>query len=179
MIDINYFDDIEKKLNLEYALYLNRKVELTEKEKYYKEYLVDFLKKLELENKEEISEEDNKITNNFYIKLRKNRDFIPNSFVIKKIVIGDVLEFVYYYKNTALTFSGICIAIKKKSFICPDLSLILRNIIVKTGVEIILSYFYNRAYKMKFLDYKRKFYTFNKNKLYFVRDRLNRESRIG
>jgi ribosomal protein L19 len=88
------------------------------------------------------------------------------------------LEFAYFYKNAALTFSGICIAIKKKSFILPDLSLILRNIIIKTGMEITYSYFYNRAYKQKFLDYKRKIFTYNKNKLYFIRDRLNRESRV-
>lgn len=66
---------------------------------------------------------------------------------------------------------------KKKSFKMPDLSLILRNVIIKTGIEVILSYYYNRAYNLKFLDYKRKFYTFNKNKLYYIRERLNRESR--
>ena len=107
------------------------------------------------------------LTPDFYIKQRKNRDFIKNSFKIKKFLIGDILEFVYFYKHIALTFSGICIAIKKKSFTIPDLSLILRNVIIKTGIEVTLSYFYNRAYKLKFLDYKRKFYTFNKNKFVF------------
>lgn len=124
------------------------------------------------------SYENYKVTDEYYIKLRRNREFIKNSFTIRKFLIGDVLEFAYFYKNAALTFSGICIAIKKKSFILPDLSLILRNIIIKTGMEITYSYFYNRAYKQKFLDYKRKIFTYNKNKLYFIRDRLNRESRV-
>jgi len=79
----------------------------------------------------------------------------------------------------ALIFSGICISIKKKNFILPDVTLILRNIIIKTSIEITVSYFYNRIYKLKFLDYRRKFYTFNKNKLYFIRKRVNQESRVG
>jgi hypothetical protein len=29
------------------------------------------------------------------------------------------------------------------------------------------------------MDYKRKFFTFNKNKLFFIRKRVNRESRVG
>jgi|JI102314A1RNA_FD_contig_51_1382353_length_1153_multi_2_in_0_out_0_2 ribosomal protein L19 len=149
----DYFNDIKEKINSEIPL--------------------------EILEEQEIDQQVNIDTtaNNFYVKLRKERDFIYNSYILKKFLIGDVLEFVYFYKSTALTFSGICIAIKKKSFKLPDLSLILRNIIVKTGVEVTISYFYNRAYKLSFLDYKRKFYTYNKNKLYFIRERLNQESR--
>jgi len=131
-----------------------------------------------LELYEQGGEVDYLLSNEFFIKERKNRDLIPNSFVIHKFLVGDILEFVYFYKSIALTFSGICIAIRKKSFILPDMSLILRNIIIKTGMEITYSYFYNRGYKQKFLDYKRKIFTFNKNKLYFIRDRLNQESRV-
>lgn len=114
----------------------------------------------------------------FYIKSRKHRDFIKNSRIIRKFLIGDILEFVYKYKNMALTFSGICISLKKKSFVMPDLSLILRNVIVGVGIELTISYFYNFAYKMLFLDYRRKFFHYNKNKLYFIRNRVNRESKV-
>lgn len=138
------------------------------------QFTEDFLIEQELEQNVDINKT---ISNNYYIKLRKDRECIPNSFTVRKFLIGDVLEFVYFYKNISLTFSGICIALKRKSFKLPDLSLILRNVIGKTGVEVTLSYFYNRAYKLKFLDYKRKFYTYHKNKLYFIRERLNRESR--
>lgn len=150
----NYFTDIKNLIN--------------------KEFPEDIIK----EQEEEQRDYHNIIGNDFYIKLRKNRENISSSYVIKKVLIGDVLEFVYFYKSTSLIFSGICIALKKKSFKMPDVSLIIRNIVVKTGVEVVLSYFYNRVYNFNFLDYKRKFYTFNKNKLYFIRDRLNRESRI-
>lgn len=149
----DYFNDIKEQINSEIPL------EVLEEQEIEQQVSLDTT------------------ANNFYVKLRKERDFIDNSNVLKKFLIGDVLEFVYFYKSTALTFSGICIAIKKKSFKLPDLSLILRNIIVKTGVEVTISYFYNRAYKLSFLDYKRKFYTYNKNKLYFIRERLNQESR--
>jgi len=119
-----------------------------------------------------------KINPDFFIKQRKNRELIKNSFKLKKFLIGDILEFVYTYRSIPLVFCGICIAIKRKSFVMPDLVLILRNIVVKTGIELTLSYFYNRGYKFKFLDYRRKFFTFNKNKLYFIRKRGNQESRI-
>jgi ribosomal protein L19 len=150
---LNYFNDIKEKINSEIP--------------------VEILEEQELEQLINIDT----TSHNFYVKLRKDRDFIYNSYIVKKFLIGDVLEFVYFYKNIALTFSGICIALKKKSFKLPDLCLILRNIIIKTGVEVTISYFYNRAYNLSFLDYKRKFYTYNKNKLYFIRERLNQESR--
>jgi ribosomal protein L19 len=98
---------------------------------------------------------------------------------LKAFKVGDILEFIFFLKNMALIFSGICISIKKKNFILPDVTLVIRNILVKTSIEIIVSYFYNRIYKLKFLDYRRKFYTFNKNKLYYIRKRVNQESRVG
>lgn len=159
----NYFNEIELEINSNIVLDLELSLEEQEAQEAWELY-----EKYELEAK----------TNGLYIKLRKNRDLIKHSFIIRKFIIGDVLEFAYFYKSAALTFSGICIAIRKKSFVLPDLSLILRNIVIQTGMELIYSYFYNRAYKQKFLDYKRKIFTFNKNKLYFIRDRLNRESRV-
>jgi len=120
-----------------------------------------------------------KIKAEFYVQERKKRPFIKNSLKLKAFKVGDIVEFIYFLKSMALIFSGICISIKKKNFILPDVTLILRNIIIKTSIEITVSYFYNRIYKLKFLDYRRKFYTFNKNKLYFIRKRVNQESRVG
>lgn len=159
---LKYFNEVEQQENSDTSLDLEFSLE--EKEFY--------------DSLEWINDENYKITNEYYIKLRKDRDLIKHSFTIRQFLVGDILEFAYFYKNAALTFSGICIAIRKKSFVLPDLSLILRNIVIKTGMEITYSYFYNRAYKQKFLDYKRKIFTYNKNKLYFIRDRLNRESRV-
>src|ERR1700743_2245943 len=87
--------------------------------------------------------------------------------------VGDIIEFLFVYKSVPLLYSGICIAIRRKSFLVPDVILILRNIIMRVAVEVIVFFFYNRIYKLKFLDYKRKFYFFNKNKIFFLRKRLN------
>ena len=120
-----------------------------------------------------------KLTPAFYIKQRKNRKFIKGSKKYKIFIVGDIIEFLFIFKSVPLLFSGICIAIRKKSFLVPDVTLILRNIIMKVAIEVTVSFFYNRIYKLKFLDYKRKFFFFNKNKIFFIRKRLNRESRIG
>lgn len=130
-------------------------------------------------NKEMHQNKLTKLTPAFYIKQRKNRAFIKGSKKYKIFLVGDIIEFLFLYKSVPLLYSGICIAIRKKSFIVPNTTLILRNIIMKVAIEIIVSFFFNRIYKLKFLDYKRKFYFFNKNKLFFIRKRLNRESRVG
>jgi len=121
----------------------------------------------------------NKLTPAFYIKQRKNRNFIKGSKKYRSFVVGDIIEFVFIFKSVPLLYSGICMAIKKKSFLLPDVTLILRNVIMRIPIEITVSFFYNRIYKLKFLDYKRKFYFFNKNKIFFLRKRLNRESKVG
>ncbi len=120
-----------------------------------------------------------KLTPSFYIKQRKNRNCIKGSKKYKIFVVGDIIEFLFVFKSVPLLFSGICIAIRKKAFIVPDVTLILRNVIMKIAIEVTVSFFYNRLYKLKFLDYKRKFYFYNKNKIFFIRKRLNKESRIS
>jgi len=120
-----------------------------------------------------------KLTPAFYIKQRKNRSFIKGSKKYKIFVIGDIIEFLFIFKSVPLLYSGICIAIRRKSFLVPDVTLILRNVIMKVAIEVTVSFFYNRIYKLKFLDYKRKFYFYNKNKIFFIRKRLNKESRVG
>jgi len=128
---------------------------------------------------DDLTERYKKLTPAFYIKQRKNRKNIKGSKKYKKFVVGDIIEFLFVFKSVPLLYSGICIAIKRKSFLVPDVTLIIRNVIMKIAIEVTVSFFYNRLYKLKFLDYKRKFYFFNKNKIFFLRKRLNRESRIG
>ena len=130
-------------------------------------------------NKETYLDKQAKLTPAFYIKQRKNRNFIKGSKKYKVFLVGDIIEFLFVYKSVPLLYSGICIAIRKKSFLVPNTTIILRNIIMKVAIEITVSFFYNRLYKLKFFDYKRKFYFFNKNKIFFIRKRLNRESRVG
>lgn len=75
-------------------------------------------------------------------------------------------------------FEGICISLKCKSFKTADVILILRNIIDGVGIELTISYFYNRLFKCRFLDFKRKRLNYKRSKLFFVRDKLNRASRV-
>ena len=119
-----------------------------------------------------------KIELSFYIKQRKKRFFIKHSKLLKIFRIGDIIELVFYYKSIPLIFRGICIAIKRKYFILPDVILILRNVIIKIGIELTVSYYYNRLYKLKFLDYKRKFNNYTKNKLFFIRKNVNKQSQV-
>jgi ribosomal protein L19 len=128
---------------------------------------------------DDLTERYKKLTPAFYIKQRKNRKNIKGSKKYKKFLVGDIIEFLFVFKSVPLLYSGICIAIKRKSFLVPDVTLIIRNVIMKVAIEVTVSFFYNRLYKLKFLDYKRKFYFFNKNKIFFLRKRLNRESKIG
>lgn len=114
----------------------------------------------------------------YYIKQRKYRRYLKHSKCFFQFKIGDIIEIIFYYKCTPLVFNGICIAIRKKYFVKPDVVFILRNIIIKIAIELTVSYYYNRLYKLKFLDYKRKFLTFNKNKLFFIRSKINRKSQI-
>lgn len=120
-----------------------------------------------------------KLTPAFYIKQRKSRQNIKGSKKYKIFVVGDIIEFSFVFKSVPLSFSGMCIAIKRKSFILPDVIIVLRNVIMKVPIEVTVSFFLNRIYKLKFLDYKRKFFFFNKNKIFYIRKRLNRESKIG
>ena len=124
-------------------------------------------------------ERQSRLTPAFYIKQRKNRNLIKGSKKYKMFLVGDIIEFLFVFKSVPLLFSGICIAIRRKSFLVPDVILVLRNVIMKVAIEVTVSFFYNRIYKLKFLDYKRKFYFFNKNKIFFIRKRLNRESKVG
>lgn len=59
----------------------------------------------------------NKKSNRFFIKgLNKKSSFN----------VGDIIEVVSFKKNLPFIFEGVCIALKKKSFLSPDLSFILR-----------------------------------------------------
>ena len=85
---------------------------------------------------------------------------------------------VFWKSYVVYRFEGICISITKKSLVKPDVSLILRNVILGVGVEFTVSYFFNRVYNLSLSDYKRKDFIYKRSKLYYVRQRINRASRI-
>ena len=93
-------------------------------------------------------------------------------------MIGDVIRVVFHYKNYPMAFTGMCIAIRKKNFTDHNTGLVLRNVIVGVGVEVIVSYYCNRSFNLKYLNHSRKFYFYNRAKLYYLRGKTNTVSKI-
>jgi ribosomal protein L19 len=91
---------------------------------------------------------------------------------------GDVVSLSFRNKGLNYFFEGICISIKYKSFLSPECSFILRNILSGVGVELNLSFFYNRLFSLKLNSYKKKRSSYFKSKLFFIRYKLNRTSRV-
>lgn len=59
------------------------------------------------------------------------------------------------------------------------MTLILRNVIFGTGIEMLMSYYYNRLFKNTFTsDYKRKNFNYKSSKLYYLRFRQNQATKI-
>ena len=46
------------------------------------------------------------------------------------------------------------------------------------GVELIISYYLNRIFFLKIMDYKRKRFIYRRSKLFYLRQRLNRATRV-
>jgi ribosomal protein L19 len=90
---------------------------------------------------------------------------------------GDILKVVYIAKNNAYTFNGVCMGVRGK-FKNPNMSFILRNIIIGVGIEMIFSYFVNRLFKLYIEFYKKKHHFYRKSRLFFIRFRINRQSRV-
>lgn len=120
---------------------------------------------------------DNNLNNNNrvnFIKNRKQRNLISSS----KLNTGDILSVVFWQKGIIYKFEGICISIKKKKLLSLNTSLIIRNVIAGIGIELTVSYYVNRVYSMVILDYKRKHFNYKRSKLYYLREKLNRASRV-
>lgn len=92
--------------------------------------------------------------------------------------VGDILNISYVSKFITYGFEGVCIRLKKKKMLDVNSSIILRNILSGVGVELTISFFYNRAYNFTVSDYSRKDFYYRKSKLYYLRSRINRASKI-
>lgn len=112
------------------------------------------------------------------IKQRSRRQKVLNLVNVSHVNTGDILVVIFWKEAIIYRFEGICISIKKKSLAKPDVTLILRNIVMGVGIEFTVSYFYNRVYFLTVSDYKRKQFLYKKSKLYYLRQKLNRASRV-
>lgn len=93
-------------------------------------------------------------------------------------LVGDILKISYISKFITYGFEGICICFRKKKLKNLNAAVILRNFLSGVGVELTISYFYNRAYRFTVSDYSRKDFYYRKSKLYYLRFKLNKASRI-
>lgn len=118
----------------------------------------------------------NNIVKDTIIERRSNRINIYSSLL--KFSVGDVLIVFFWVKGLLYRFEGICICIRKKNIKKVDSSLILRNVLGSIGVELCISYYFNRLFYLKFSDFKRKKFIYRRAKLYYLRNKLNKASRI-
>jgi len=112
------------------------------------------------------------------IYLRKRRTVIDGFKSVFKFQASDIIKVIYSKKNIVFTFEGLCLSIRKRNFKDPETSFVLRNIFMGVGMEATVSLYYHRLYGFFIQDYKRKYKNYFKAKLYYVRNRVNRESRI-
>lgn len=114
------------------------------------------------------------------IKGRKNRLSILEKNEIGKIFTrGDILTINFWAKSCNYHFEGICLSLKNKHILNPNSTIILRNVLYGTGVELSVSYFLNRLYRNIFIsDYKRKKFIYKRSKLYYLRVKENQKSKI-
>lgn len=115
---------------------------------------------------------------NKYILSRRNRISLKGFRNAFKMVPGDILSIYYRNKGLLYSFDGICVSIKGKNFINPDSSIILRNVLSSISIELTVSFYYVRIFFSRFDDYKRKKFTYTRSKLFFLRKKLNKYSRV-
>lgn len=131
-----------------------------------------------IENSYFLLDDNNVSKNSLLIQQRKRRKHILNLSEAIQFVSGDIIVVVFWKSYIVYRFEGICIAIKKRSLQNSNVSLVLRNVILGVGIELTVSYFINRVYNLSLSDYKRKDFLYKRSKLYYVRQRMNRASRI-
>lgn len=118
------------------------------------------------------------ITLSSLVKTRLERMYLMGSTPLVHINTGDIIALVFWKDAIIYRFDGICIAIKKFSLLQLEAGLCLRNVILGIGIEVVASYFINQIYSLIILDYKRKQFLYRKSKLYYLRCKLNRASRV-
>lgn len=114
------------------------------------------------------------------INFRKKRTSILKQPIMGKIFTrGDILTVNFWCKTYRYHFEGICLSLKKKKITKPNVTIILRNILFKTGVEMCMSYYSNRLFRNTFMsDFKRKNFNYKLSKLYYLRYKENQATKI-
>jgi len=112
------------------------------------------------------------------IQERKERQSLPFDIHALDFTVGDVLVLVFWNDGLVYKFEGMCLAVRGKQKITPDVTILLCNRILGVGISVTASYFYNRLFYLTFSDYKRKKFIYKRSKIYFIKSRLNKQTRI-
>ena len=120
----------------------------------------------------------NNIVKTAMVDRRSKRNNIFSFYNLLKFNVGDILIVFFWVKGLLYRFEGICISLKKRNLLNVNSILVLRNVLSNIGIELCISYYYNRLFYLKFSDFKRKKFIYNRAKLYYLRNKLNKESRI-
>lgn len=112
--------------------------------------------------------------NKNFIKTRRNRVRILNKLV--QFTRGDVVSINYRLKGIGFVFTGVCIAVKKKSMLLNNTTFKLRNILGKVAVEIHFNLYSLCRGFYTLLNFARKKIYYKSSKLYYLREKPNKES---
>jgi ribosomal protein L19 len=117
---------------------------------------------------------------NFIFKDRRNRKVISNKPQLgKNFTRGDIITINFWLKSYNYHIEGLCLSIKNKKLINPNLSILIRNVLYSIGIEIIVLYYFNRIFKnLQLSDFKRKKYNYRPSKLYYIRLKKNKASKV-
>ena len=121
--------------------------------------------------------------NKIVINKRKQRKFLMNIPILRNTSKffnkGDILTITYLTKTILCNYEGICLSLKNKFFKKPIINVVLRNVLSKIGIELTISYYLNRIFRnMLMSDYKRKRIKYRTSKLYYLRLKKNKISKI-
>lgn len=112
---------------------------------------------------------------NSFLKKRRSRKRIDNT-KYKQFSRGDILSITYRLCGFGFVFTGICVFLRKKKMVSTNTTFMLRNIFVKVGVELSATLYGLCRLNIKLLDYARKKFNYRSSKLFYLRNKLNRES---
>lgn len=112
--------------------------------------------------------------NKNFLKTRRNRVRILNNLV--QFTRGDIVSINYRLRGIGFVFTGLCIAVKKKSMLLNNTTFKLRNILGKVAVEIHFNLYSLCRGFYTLLNFARKKIYYKSAKLYYLRKKPNKES---
>jgi len=99
-------------------------------------------------------------------------------FTYPKTLPGDVMDVKLFINGFAKYFKGLCIALHDRSMQNRNSNIVVRNYINKNGLEFCFFLHLNIVLSFNLYDYQRKRFAYRASKLFYLRNKLNRESLV-